>query len=83
MTKKQAYKIIEKQYINIECDGYVGPLCFEIKNRKLKRDWCEYWDKINTRDYMFITSYIRSDLVAERSLIRLMILHDFIEDTYK
>lgn len=84
MTKKQAYKIIEEQYGDYAGFGMIYRLCTFL-DYELKHEWCNYWDKINKENHTFISSPIKKnkhkDVVS--SLARLMLLCDFIEDTYK
>ncbi len=85
MTKEQAYKIIEDQYGGYRRDRYLGPLCLDIRNEKIRKDWRRYWKKI-CEGYIAINDpfyYYDPDYDREVSLTRLMLLHDFIEDTYK
>lgn len=86
MTKKQAYKIIKKQYGQY-CDSNhpILPLCGGV-HPDLDEDWCEYWKNINETGRPYICSPYRNALKDKDilgSLARIMILHDFIEDTYK
>ncbi len=86
MTKKQAYEVIEKQYG--EYDGsfskHILPLCDYVPIM-LMDDFCSYWKKINTEWHSRISDEVLH--LDEReilsSLTRLIILHHFIEDTYK
>jgi hypothetical protein len=84
MTKKQAYKIIEEQYGDYASIGMIYSLC-SFLDYELRSDWCDYWHKINEENHAFISSALdknkHKDVIS--SLTRLMLLHDFIEDTYK
>lgn len=87
MTKKQAYKIIKKQYGNYERGSFVPLLCFFIKNHRIREDWTEYWELI-CQDYSVVSEAFDygknyADYDELISMTRLMLLHDFIEDTYE
>mgnify|MGYP001201325471 CR=1 FL=1 len=84
MTKKQAYKIIEKQYGKVDVDDYVSVLCTHCPEQ-LRYDWISYWNKINTRHYYTVLGGFREGTYEDihASLVRLILLHHFIEDTYK
>ncbi len=84
MTKKQAYKIIEKKYGDICSAQYVNVLCANCPE-PLRSDWQDYWYKINTKHYFSVTRGFRNGYYehVHASLVRLILLHDFIEDTYK
>lgn len=84
MTKKQAYKIIENKYGHFDDRSYIGPLCTNAP-KELRRDWCEYWnriieDRLTTISQRFTLT--DKDWGTLSGLTRLILLHDFIEDTY-
>ena len=86
MTKKQAYKIIKKEYGNYKGDYYIPALCLSLP-RELKFDFQKYWVEINTEDHTYVSCAFPDSRIANVhdvpiSLARLMLLHDFIEDTY-
>jgi len=84
MTKKQAYKIIEKKYGNYDGTVRIYSLCSYL-DYELRSDWCHYWDNINKNGHLFIAEVFDSeeDCKLLGSLARMMFLHYFIEDTYK
>ena len=84
MTKKQAYKIIEKEYKDYDGSFRLYCLCIHAP-KMLKRDWCKYWDKINGKKFSLVSDEFlgNPELDVLSSLTRLMLLHDFIEDTYE
>jgi hypothetical protein len=84
MTKDQAYKIIRMKYGIYNGDYMIEGLCDRI-HPLLDADWDVYWNKINNEQVTFISTPLRylEDKHILASLTRMMILHDFIEDTYK
>lgn len=93
MTKKQAYKIIKNKYGNFDGTSRIEPLC-EFAPRKIREDWCKYWNEIDDDNLILVSeafSYNDDDILTFSynddgiliSLARLILLHDFIEDTYK
>lgn len=86
MTKKQAYKIIKKQYGDYESGDYIPTLCLSIPS-ELEKDWNKYWDEINTESQAYVSCSFPDEWFDGKdeiiSLTRLMLLHDFIEDTYE
>lgn len=83
MTKKQAYKIIEKEYGNYDGSFYIDSLC-NYAPKELINDWRRYWYQISTKKHSLVSNVFFRDheIGILSSLARLMLLHDFIEDTY-
>lgn len=85
MTKKQAYKIIKKRYDKTNDRSHIQSLCDNCP-RQLRKDWVKYWIKINSKRHLVVYSEFAKygeDSDPMTSLARLILLHDFIEDTYK
>lgn len=90
MTKKQAYKIIEKKYGKYDgsWENEIEALCISLP-KKLKYQFWRYWDFINTKEHSYIFqafSDYESSIEEKSTLVsltRLIILHHFIEDTYE
>lgn len=86
MTKKQAYKIIQETFGDYDGTTYIPALC-EYAPLELRREWCNYWENINTQNDILVNSAfinikcIKKDILY-CSLTRLILLHAFIEDTY-
>lgn len=63
-------------------------LCCTL-HEKLILDWSEYWKKINRADKVSIHGYLEERFNSQVSfqeiatLTRLLVLQDFINDTYK
>lgn len=88
LTKKQAEKLLFKEFGHTQPSEYIGGLCCSIPE-KLRDDFRLYWSIINTFNYDYISIVISDydmntdDYNTIVSLARLMIAHDFIEDTYE
>ena len=95
LTKKKAYEIIEAEYGKTgyksepnQVDSMIGPLCMYAP-WELGKDWNKYWRTINTENHVSVTKgleteeYTAEDWDIIASLTRLILLHHFIEDTYK
>lgn len=94
MTKKKALNIAKRLYEkhvkvrDIKRYNYVyvtmlPSLCFNIKNKSLRKEWSLYWSTINNRKYSFMTCYFKHDYSKEEAtLLRLLVLHQFINEHY-
>jgi len=89
MTKREAYKLIEDQFGNIQCGEFMGGLCFGLYNEELRKDFYKYWNEINKTNVLFISDEFFDrelsffDNNTQITMLRLIILNHFIEDTYK
>ena len=86
LTRKQAEKILEEKFGNVEFGEYVLPLC-HFMPRELYDDWEKYWKEINHYGHGFMWQYIdhnaRYISNTEKSFLRLLTAQLFIKDTYK
>lgn len=89
MTKKEALKILEDKYKYVDGDvDKVLSLCSNVPH-ELRNDFQQYWKEINTTHVVFIGSSFDLpggecyDFGVVGSMLRLMILFHFVEDTYK
>lgn len=87
ITRKQAEEIFATAYDGVEI---IGPLCHSMP-QILRKDWDEYWDKINKAGHAYLSGYFKEDYWEMHSLdyddfrdsVRLLTGFMFIEDTYK
>ena len=83
MTKKEALRLLEERYGGYCFGDYVGPLCYRMPC-KLKYKWGIYWYKINDKNKRYLPSYFTHIYsITEASILRLLVAHQFIEETYK
>jgi hypothetical protein len=80
VTKKQALKLLKQTYGR---EKYIAPLCYTMPD-EIWEEWADYWNKINTREKRFMTGYFTHlSSEEENSILRLLVAHQFIEETYK
>ena len=85
ITKKEALKILKKQYSIYTPEDYITALCHYCPEQ-LRKDWIKNWHKINTESVSSIGRYFNfndEDRDIHISLARLLTLHMFINDTYE
>ena len=70
-----------------QLETYLSPLphlCFNLGNVTMNIEWGFYWEKINKKHHTFMTLYFRHDYSTEEAiLLRLVVLHQFINEHYK
>lgn len=89
LTRKQAERLLEKKFGDVNNLGklggcHIGGLC-DYLPEELRPDFHKYWEKINTYDMATAWLYFENEPTdyAERSILRLLTAHFFIEDSYK
>jgi hypothetical protein len=96
MTKAKAIKIAKKYFdLNVRespvhticgIQYYLTQapfLCYNIPNRELQKAWYNYWDTINNKNWATMTEYFKHDYsIDEATLLRLLVLHQFINEHY-
>ena len=83
LTRKQAEKILEFRFSDIEVLYYIAPLC-RSKPKELKNDFSYYWRKINSMRYLYMNYYFDDyHDVFEDTFLRLLTAHIFIRETYE
>lgn len=59
-------------------------LCFNLRDVTLNMDWNFYWNNINKRQHALMTCYFKHDYSTEEViLLRLLVLHQFIDEHYE
>ena len=97
MTKSKALKIAKRLFDarvqergvirHDQLETYLSGfphLCFNLGNVTMNIEWGFYWEKINKRNHPLMTRYFRHDYSTEEAiLLRLVVLHQFINEHYK
>ena len=97
MTKSKALKIakrlfdarVQERYVirHDQLETYLTELphlCYNLANVTLNIEWGFYWNNINKRQHALMTRYFRHNYSTEEViLLRLLVLHQFIDEHYK
>jgi hypothetical protein len=85
LTRRQAEELIEIKYSHItgRGSGYVWPLCGDLPF-ELRLDFQKWWVKANTERCFYMFEYFNGAFEQEETtILRLITLHHFIQETYK
>lgn len=67
-----------RNFIVLYNNDYISGLCHSFETSSLNKLWQEYWEEVNTANYVMITPYFdKSSDLEERYLLRLLVLNDF------
>lgn len=95
MTKAKALKIAKKyfdlyvkeKHATTISYSYLTPapcLCYNIPDKELRMAWNSYWDAINNKNWATMISYFKHNSRSEEAtLLRLLVLHQFIDEHYE
>ena len=79
ITKQEALRLLENKFGGHIC---VPSLCIFMPYSMLEH-WDIYWQKINTEKRPVMSNYFdHNPSFEERALLRLLVAHQFIEETY-
>ena len=94
VTKKEAYKILEKQYKDTPYDQWLDPLCAGIRDQSIRERFKVYWAEISKHEhpsmywYFDLSEYTlfpntTIDEKAMVTMLRLLSLHMFVEQEFE